>query len=138
MPGSPVHWPPDPTGAAAMARPTAFAETRPCPRAEAPARAAGSPIAEAGVAPLATLLRWLIVGLVAWGALGICDRALTAAGQRAPLPGSPGGYRGASLDRWFQEEQQRRLAEVCEAPRPTEEPRLHADEAGLAARPDGC
>ena len=121
-----------------MATPTGFAETRPCPRAEAPTRAAAGPTGGPRLAPLAALMHWLVIGLIAWGALGICDRALTVAGQRAALPGSPGGYRGASLDRWFQEEQQRQLAGVCAAPRPAEEPRLGAGGAGSAARPGGC
>lgn len=121
-----------------MASPTGLAETRPCPQVEAPERPAGDSTGGPGIAALATLMRWLIVGLIAWGALGICDRALTMAGQRAALPGSPGGYRGASLDRWFQEEQQRRLAEVCAAPRPAEELRLPAGGAGTTAPPSGC
>ena len=59
--------------------------------------------------PLVLVVRWLVIGLIAWGALGVCDRAVTMATQRASLPG---GYRGTSLDRWYQEEQQRRLAEL--------------------------
>ena len=91
---------------------------------QAPGGRAGVP----GGALLAALVRWLVIGLVAWGALGVCDRALAVAGRHAALPGSPGGYRAASLDRWYQEEQQRRLtelerrlAEIC-ASRPADAP----------------
>ena len=108
----PAGWPREPAGEAAGASPTDRAETRQGPRAEAPERASGGLAGGLGVAPLATLLRWLIVGLIAWGALGVCDRTLTAAWQRAPLPGSAGGYRGTALDRWYQGEQERRFAEL--------------------------
>ena len=119
---SPARWPREPAAEAAVASPTDRAETRQGPRTPAQVLPRVGPAGGLGDAPLATLLRWLIVGLIAWGALGVCDRALTAAWQRAPLLGSAGGYRGTALDRWYQGEQERRLgelerrlAEVCAA-----------------------